>query len=86
MIKSISFIVSTQFFHFNELKFLRQPGYLIFLVKPTIFLDTQLYTLIVTCIWKWYFSMCVEYEWIQETRLWFEWKIAHNWKAWNDTL
>jgi len=30
MIKSISFIVLTQFFHFNELKFLRQPGYFIF--------------------------------------------------------
>jgi len=31
MIKSISFIVLTQFFHFNELKILRQP------FKPTIF-------------------------------------------------
>jgi len=30
MIKSISIIVLTQFFHINELKFLRQPGYLIF--------------------------------------------------------
>jgi len=30
MIKSISFIVLTHFFHFNQLKFLRQPGYLIF--------------------------------------------------------
>jgi len=30
MIKSISFIVLTQFFHFNELKILRQPGYLFF--------------------------------------------------------
>jgi len=37
MIKSTSFIVLTQFFHFNELKILRQPGYLIFEVKPTIF-------------------------------------------------
>jgi len=37
MIKSISFIVLTQFFQFNQLKFLRQPGYLIFQVKPTIF-------------------------------------------------
>jgi len=27
MIKSISFIVLTQFFNFNELKILRQPGY-----------------------------------------------------------
>jgi len=32
MIKSISFIVLTKFFHFNELTFLRQPGYLIFKV------------------------------------------------------
>jgi len=30
MIKSISFIVLTQFFHFNELKILRQPDYIIF--------------------------------------------------------
>jgi len=30
MIKSISFIVLTQFFNFNELKILRQPGYLFF--------------------------------------------------------
>jgi len=37
VIKSISFIVLTQFFHFNELKILRQPGYLFFQVKPTIF-------------------------------------------------
>jgi len=37
VIKLISFIVITQFFHFNELKMLRQPGYLIFKVKPTIF-------------------------------------------------
>jgi len=29
MVKSISFIVLTHFFHFNELKILRQPGYLI---------------------------------------------------------
>jgi len=29
MIKSISFIVLTQFFHFNEIKILRQPGYFI---------------------------------------------------------
>jgi len=30
MIKSISFVVLTHFFHFNQLKMLRQPGYLIF--------------------------------------------------------
>jgi len=30
MIKSISFIVLTQFFHFNQLKILRQPGFFIF--------------------------------------------------------
>jgi len=30
MIKSISFIVLTHFFQFNQLKILRQPGYLIF--------------------------------------------------------
>jgi len=40
VIKSISLIVLTQFFHFNELQILRQPGYFIFKVfqvKPTIF-------------------------------------------------
>jgi len=30
MIKSISFIVLTHFFQFNQLNILRQPGYLIF--------------------------------------------------------
>jgi len=30
MMKSITFIVLTQFSHFNELKMLRQPGYLFF--------------------------------------------------------
>jgi len=30
VIKSISFIVLTHFIHFNELKILRQPGYLLF--------------------------------------------------------
>jgi len=30
MIKSISFVALTHFFHFNQLKILRQPGYLIF--------------------------------------------------------
>jgi len=30
MIKSFSYIVLTQFFQFNELKILRQPGYLLF--------------------------------------------------------
>jgi len=30
VIKLISFIVLTQFFHFNELKILRQPAYLSF--------------------------------------------------------
>jgi len=37
MIKSISFIVLTHFFQFNQLKILMQPGYLFFYVKPTIF-------------------------------------------------
>jgi len=35
MIKSIAFIVLTQFFHFNELKILRQP------FKPTMFFFTK---------------------------------------------
>jgi len=35
MIKLISFIVLTHFFQFNQLKILRQPGYLL-QVKPTI--------------------------------------------------
>jgi len=30
MIKSISFIELTHFFQFNQLKILRQPGYLLF--------------------------------------------------------
>jgi len=30
MIKSISFIVLTHLFHFNQLKIISQPGYLIF--------------------------------------------------------
>jgi len=33
VIKAISFIVLTQFFHFNELKILRQPGYFIHVFK-----------------------------------------------------
>jgi len=37
MIKSISFIVLTQFFHFSELKILRQPGYLIFKLNQQYF-------------------------------------------------
>jgi len=37
MIKSISFIVLTNFFHFNELKILRQPDYFIHQVKTTIY-------------------------------------------------
>jgi len=37
MIKSFSFILLTHFFQFNELKILRQPGYLLFWVKPSIF-------------------------------------------------
>jgi len=37
MIKLISFIVLTHFFQFNQLKSLRQPGYLLFEVEPTIF-------------------------------------------------
>jgi len=31
MVKLISFIVLTRFFQFNQLKILRQPGYLLFL-------------------------------------------------------
>jgi len=39
MIKSISFIVLTQFFHFSELKILVQSGYLIyyFFLQKNIF-------------------------------------------------
>jgi len=43
MIKSISFFVLTHFFHFNQLKILRQPGYLIFEVKLTIFFTVHNY-------------------------------------------
>jgi len=41
MSKAISFIVLTKFFHFNELKILRQPGYFIFLVNQQIFLQCK---------------------------------------------
>jgi len=37
MIKSISFIVLTQLFQFNQLKILRQPGYLIFVTFFTVY-------------------------------------------------
>jgi len=37
MIRSISFIVLTQFFHFNELKILRQPSYLFFKLNQQYF-------------------------------------------------
>jgi len=38
MLKSISFIVLTQCFQFNELKILTQPGYFIFIfMKVTMF-------------------------------------------------
>jgi len=37
MINSISFIVLTQFLHFNELKILRQPGYLFFKLNQQYF-------------------------------------------------
>jgi len=37
MIKSISFIVLTTFFHFNELTILRQPGYLFFNLNQQYF-------------------------------------------------
>jgi len=52
MIKSTSFIVLTQFFHFNELKILRQPGYLIFEVKPTIFFLQCVLSLTLRFLWK----------------------------------
>jgi len=39
MIKSITFIVLTQFFYLNELTFLRQPGYLIFKLNQQYFLQ-----------------------------------------------
>jgi len=38
MIKSFSFIVLALFFRFNQLKILRQPGYLIFF---TVYLKAQ---------------------------------------------
>jgi len=37
MLKSILFIVLTQFFQFNELNILRQPGYFIFKLNQPIF-------------------------------------------------
>jgi len=37
MIKSISFIVLTKFFYFNELKMLWQPGYFIFKLNQQSF-------------------------------------------------
>jgi len=46
MIKSISFIVLIHFFQFNQLKISRQPGYLLFKVKPTIFFTVYVLGLI----------------------------------------
>jgi len=37
MVKLISFIASTHFFQFNQLKFLRQPGYLLFKLNQQYF-------------------------------------------------
>jgi len=37
MIKSISFIILTQFFHFNDLKILRQSDFFIFFKLNQIF-------------------------------------------------
>jgi len=41
MIKSISFIGLTYFFQFNQLKILRQPGYLLFFSKTNNFFFLQ---------------------------------------------
>jgi len=37
VVKSFSFIVLTHFFQFNELKFLKQPGYLLFKLNHQYF-------------------------------------------------
>jgi len=55
MIKLISFIVLSHLFQFNELKILRQPGDLLFYVKPTIFFySDETYGF----IWIWYSALC----------------------------
>jgi len=54
MIKSISFIVFTQFFHFNELKILRQPG--LFLL---IFISTYFFKLNQQYFYGVYMCVCV---------------------------
>jgi len=55
MIKLISFIVLTQFLHFNELQFFRHPGYFIFLKLNQQYLfceysNTLFYSVIVTYV------------------------------------
>jgi len=49
MVKLISFIVLTHFFQFNQLKILRQPGYLLFKYFFTVCVLTGL-----CFIMKWY--------------------------------
>jgi len=41
MINSFSFIEITHFFHFNELKILRQPGYLLFKLNQQYIFTVQ---------------------------------------------
>jgi len=43
MIKSISFIVLTYFFQFNQLKMLRQAGYLLFNLNQQYFYSIYIY-------------------------------------------
>jgi len=52
MIKSISFIVFTQFFHFNELKILRQPGLFLLIFISTYFfkLNQQYFYAVYICV------------------------------------
>jgi len=41
VVKSFSFIVLTHFFQFNELKFLKQPGYLLFKLNHQYFFYSE---------------------------------------------
>jgi len=50
MIKLISFIVLTKFFHFNELKILRQLGYLFFKFNQQYFYSVHYHLKL--WIWK----------------------------------
>jgi len=61
MIKSISFIALTHFFQFNQLKLLRQPGYLLTFLSQTNYMFLQFL--------MWYFKMLIKLGWWKRSGL-----------------